>query len=175
MLGAGSNHATETLFHPVSLFMKKVQLHINGFKRIVLVDSNETILETLRNRLYLTGTKQCCDEGTCGSCTILVDGIPVLGCLTPTVRCEGKTIVTIEGISSGDDLHPVQKQLVKNGGLQCGFCTPGVVITAIPYLEENPNPTVNDIKEGLSGNLCRCTGYKKIIEAVKNAAEELNT
>ncbi len=153
--------------------MKKVQLHINGFKRIVLVDSNETILETLRNRLYLTGTKKCCDEGTCGSCTILVDGIPVLGCLTPTVRCEGKTIITIEGVSAKEDLHPVQKYLVKNGGLQCGFCTPGVVMTAVPFLEEHPNANREKIKEGLSGNLCRCTGYKKIIDAVENAGKEL--
>ena len=102
-----------------------------------------------------------------------MDGKPVLGCLTPTVRCVGKEIVTIEGVSSGDHLHPVQKQLVQNGGMQCGFCTPGVVMTAIPYLKENPDPSIDDIKEGLSGNLCRCTGYKKIIEAVKNAAEEL--
>ena len=153
--------------------MKKVQLHINGFKRIVLVDSNETILETLRNRLYLTGTKKCFDEGTCGSCTILVDGIPVLGCLTPTVRCVGKTIITIEGVSAKEDLHPVQKYLVKNGGLQCGFCTPGVVMTAVPFLEEHPNANREKIKEGLSGNLCRCTGYKKIIDAVENAGKEL--
>ena len=153
--------------------MKKVQLHINGFKRIVLVDSNETILETLRHRLYLTGTKKCCDEGTCGSCTILVDGIPVLGCLTPTVRCVGKTIITIEGVSAKEALHPVQKYLVKNGGLQCGFCTPGVVMTAVPFLEEHPNANREKIKEGLSGNLCRCTGYKKIIDAVENAGKEL--
>tara|TARA_B100000035_G_scaffold208400_1_gene178226 strand:+ start:2959 stop:3426 length:468 start_codon:yes stop_codon:yes gene_type:complete len=154
--------------------LEKVQLNVNGFPQVVLVGSHETILETLRNRLNLTGTKQCCDEGTCGSCTVLMDGKPVLGCLTPTVRCVGKEILTIEGVSSGDNLHPVQKQLVQNGGMQCGFCTPGVVMTAIPYLKENPDPSIDDIKEGLSGNLCRCTGYKKIIEAVKNAAEELN-
>ncbi len=153
----------------------KIELTINGFTRFVLADPHETILDTLRNRLHLTGTKKCCDEGTCGSCTIHLDGKPVLGCLTPTLRCVGKNIVTIEGISSGEEIHPVQKHLVKNGGLQCGFCTPGVVMTAIPYLEENPNPTVGEIKESLSGNLCRCTGYKKIIEAVKDAAEEMSS
>jgi len=155
--------------------MEKVALTVNGFTQSVLVESHETILDTLRNRLNLIGTKKCCDEGTCGSCTILMDGKPVLGCLTPTLRCVGKEILTIEGISSGGNLHLVQKHLVKSLGLQCGFCTPGVVMTAIPFLEENPNASRKDIKESLSGNLCRCTGYKKIIDAVENAAEEMRS
>jgi carbon-monoxide dehydrogenase small subunit len=104
-----------------------------------------------------------------------MDGKPVLGCLTPTLRCVGKEILTIEGISSGESLHLVQKHLVKSLGLQCGFCTPGVVMTAIPFLEENPHASRNEIKESLSGNLCRCTGYKKIIDAVENAAEEMRS
>ena len=155
--------------------MEKVTLTVNGFTQSVLVESHETILDTLRNRLNLTGTKKCCDEGTCGSCTILMDRKPVLGCLTPTLRCVGKEILTIEGISSGESLHLVQKHLVKSLGLQCGFCTPGVVMTAIPFLEENPHASRNEIKESLSGNLCRCTGYKKIIDAVENAAEEMRS
>ena len=155
--------------------MEKVELNVNGFSQTVLVDPSETILDTLRNRLYLTGTKKCCDEGTCGSCTVHLDGKPVLGCLTPTMRCVGKKIVTIEGISAGEDLHPVQKHLVKNLGLQCGFCTPGVVMTAVPYLENNPDPSIDEIKNSLSGNLCRCTGYKKINEAIQSAAEEMNS
>jgi len=157
----------------IKMKSKITKLSINGFEHIVLVNPDETLVFTLRERLNFTGTKKCCDEGTCGSCTILVDGIPVLGCLTPTVRCVGKTIITIEGISSKEDLHPVQKYLVKNGGLQCGFCTPGVVMTAIPFLDEHPNANREKIKEGLSGNLCRCTGYKKIIDAVENAGKEL--
>lgn len=155
--------------------MQKGILNVNGFNRPVLVEPGETLLDTLRDRLYLTGTKKGCDQGTCGSCTVLMDGKPVLGCLTPTLRCVGKKIVTIEGISAGEELHPIQKHLVKKGGIQCGFCTPGVVMTVIPFLEENPGAAVEDIKAGLSGNLCRCTGYKKIIEAVVAAAEELNT
>lgn len=155
--------------------MQKGILNVNGFNRPVLVEPGETLLDTLRDRLYLTGTKKGCDQGTCGSCTVLMDGKPVLGCLTPTLRCVGKKIVTIEGISAGEELHPIQKHLVKKGGIQCGFCTPGVVMTVIPFLEENPGASVEDIKAGLSGNLCRCTGYKKIIEAVVAAAEELNT
>ena len=154
--------------------MEKIQLSINGSVRTILIDSHETILETLRSRLNLTGTKQCCNEGTCGSCTILLDGKPVLGCLTLANRCVDKEIVTIEGVSPGNDLHPVQKYLVQDGGLQCGFCTPGVVMTSIPFLEKNPNPSRAEIREGIAGNLCRCTGYKKIIEAIEDAAEEMN-
>ncbi len=155
--------------------LSQIELNVNGFTRFVLVDPNETILDTLRNQLYLTGTKKCCDVGTCGSCTIHLNGKPVLGCLTLTLHCVGKEIVTIEGISSAEDLHPVQKYLVKNGGLQCGFCTPGVVMTMVPFLEENPNASREEIKEGLSGNFCRCTGYKKIIDAIEKAAEEMRS
>ncbi|MAG20803.1 MAG: (2Fe-2S)-binding protein [Candidatus Marinimicrobia bacterium] len=153
--------------------MEQIELTVNGFTRTLLVKPHETLLVTLRERLYLTGTKLGCDEATCGCCTVLLDGKPVLSCITPTMRCEGREILTIEGVTAGDGLHPVQKHMVENGGMQCGFCTPGVVMTAIPFLEENRDASIDDIKEGLSGNLCRCTGYKKIIEAVKDAAEEM--
>ncbi len=155
--------------------LKQIELTVNGFSSPFLVQSDEVLLFTLRERLYLTGTKEGCNQGTCGSCTVLLDGKPVLSCMTPTLRCVGKKIITIENISSGDTLHTVQKYLVEKGGLQCGFCTPGVVMTMVPFLEENPNASREEIKEGLSGNLCRCTGYKKIIDAVENAAEEMRS
>lgn len=154
--------------------MEKIILNVNGFDRPVLVEPGDMLVDTLRECFFLTGTKKGCDQGTCGSCTVLMDEKPVLGCLTPTLRCTGKKIVTIEGISSGNKLHPIQKYLVEKGGIQCGFCTPGVVMTVIPFLEENPGASLEEIKAGISGNLCRCTGYKKIIEAVVAAAEELN-
>jgi carbon-monoxide dehydrogenase small subunit len=155
--------------------LKQIELTVNGFSSPFLVQSDELLLFTLRERLYLTGTKEGCNQGTCGSCTVLLDGKPVLSCMTPTLRCVGKKVITIENISSGDTLHTVQKHLVEKGGLQCGFCTPGVVMTTVPFLEENPNASREEIKEGLSGNLCRCTGYKKIIDAVENAAEEMRS
>ncbi len=153
--------------------MQKVELHINGFTRTLLVNAHETLLDTLREQLNLTGTKRGCDQASCGSCTVLLDGTPVLSCITPTIRCDGHNILTIEGIGVNGHLHPVQERLASDGGLQCGFCTPGVVMTAVPFLQENPNATDEDIKEALSGNLCRCTGYKKIIQAVRHAAEDL--
>lgn len=155
--------------------LKQIELTVNGFSSPFLVQSDEVLLFTLRERLYLTGTKEGCNQGTCGSCTVLLDGKPVLSCMTPTIRCVGKKIITIESISSGDTLHAIQKHLVEKGGLQCGFCTPGVVMTMVPFLEENPKASREEIKEGLSGNLCRCTGYKKIIDAVENAAEEMRS
>ncbi len=151
----------------------QIELTVNGFSHPLVVESDETLLFTLRNRLYLTGTKEGCNQGTCGSCTVLLNGKPVLSCMTPTLRCVEKKVITIEGISSGDTLHTVQKYLVEKGGLQCGFCTPGVVMTAVPFLEENPEASREEIKEGLSGNLCRCTGYKKIIDAVEDASVEM--
>jgi len=158
-----------------NLRLVQIDLNVNGFSHPLMVESDETLLVSLRNRLNLTGTKEGCNQGTCGSCTVLLDGKPILSCMTPTLRCVGKKVITIEGISSGDTLHAVQKYLVEKGGLQCGFCTPGVVMTAVPFLEENPNATREEIKEGLSGNLCRCTGYKKIIDAVEDASGEMRS
>lgn len=153
--------------------MQKVTLTVNGFSRTLLVESHETLLDTLRDRLFLTGTKKGCDYGSCGSCTVIINNKPILSCITPTLRCEGKDIQTIEGVAKNGKLHPVQQQLVDKGGIQCGYCTPGIVMTVIPFLKENSHPTEIEIREALSGNLCRCTGYAKIIEAVKCAAKEL--
>jgi carbon-monoxide dehydrogenase small subunit len=154
--------------------MQQVTLNVNGFDRTLLVQPLETLLYTLRERLMLTGSKNGCEMGSCGACTVLIDNKPVLACITPTLRCDGKSIVTIEGIAKNGELHPVQKQLVEKGGLQCGYCTPGIVMTAIPYLEEHSDPSDRDIRQALSGNMCRCTGYAKIIESVKAAAQEMN-
>ncbi|MFH1279010.1 MAG: (2Fe-2S)-binding protein [Candidatus Eisenbacteria bacterium] len=152
--------------------MRAVTLNVNGFDRPFLVDPHEMLLTTIRERIGLTGTKPGCDSGSCGACTVLVDGRPVLGCITPTLRCEGKKIVTIEGVARGEDLHPVQRRLVERGGMQCGYCTPGIVMTSIPFLEENRCPSEADVREALAGNLCRCTGFAKIIEAVRAAGNE---
>jgi carbon-monoxide dehydrogenase small subunit len=152
--------------------MQQVSLIVNSFERTVLVETHETLLYTLRERFNLVGTKQGCDQGSCGSCTVILDGRPVLACLTPTLRCEGRRVQTIEGVAANGQLHSVQRQLVEHGAIQCGYCTPGIVMTAIPFLERQPTPTEDDIREALSGNLCRCTGYTKIVSAIRAAAEE---
>jgi len=151
----------------------KMNLTINGFSRTLLIHPHDTLLETLRGQLFLTGTKKGCDQASCGACTVWLDGVPVLACITPTARCGNKNIETIEGISASKKLHPVQNNLVEKGGLQCGFCTPGLVMTAIPLLKEKPAASRADIKEGISGNLCRCTGYKKIVDALEAAGKDL--
>ncbi|RME21138.1 MAG: (2Fe-2S)-binding protein, partial [Candidatus Zixiibacteriota bacterium] len=125
--------------------MQQVNLTVNGFPRTLLVEAHETLLFTLRERLQLTGTKQGCDEGSCGSCTVLVDDKPVLSCITPTVRCDGKQIRTIEGVAVNGKLHPVQTQLVEKGAIQCGYCTPGIVMTTIAFLKRCENPSDDDI------------------------------
>ncbi len=155
--------------------MIKVTLTVNGYRQSLTVPAEEMLVDTLRERLRLTGTKKGCEQATCGSCTVLVDGKPTLSCITPAVRCQGLTIETIEGVARGTKLHPIQKHLVEKGGLQCGFCTPGIVMTAKAFLAENPAADREDIKSALSGNLCRCTGYKKILDAVEAAAAELKS
>ncbi len=148
-----------------------VQMTVNGNPIEVGVGDEETLLETLRQRLGLTGTKQGCDLGDCGSCTVLLDGKPVLSCLTLAADAQGHEIVTIEGLAQGEDLHPVQRAFHEAGAVQCGFCTPGMVLTAKALLDTNPNPDRETIKGALSGNLCRCTGYVKIVNAVEIAAK----
>lgn len=152
--------------------METVTFTVNGFSRTLLVEPHETLLFTLRERLGLTGTKEGCDQGSCGACTVLVENKPVLSCLTPTLRCAGKTVVTIEGIAHNGELHPIQKHFVAEGSIQCGYCTPGMVMTSIAFLREQPQPTDEEVREALSGNLCRCTGYTKIVSAVLKSAEE---
>ncbi len=153
--------------------MMQINLTVNGYTRELLIDPHETLLHTLRERCGLTGTKKGCDQGSCGSCTVLIDGNPVLSCITPTARCEGKEIKTIEEVAEAGVLHPVQKHLVEKGAIQCGYCTPGIVMTSIAFLESHPAPTTDQIRAALSGNLCRCTGYTKIVEAIDAAAKEL--
>lgn len=151
--------------------MKKVlELRVNGDIHEVLISSNQTLLEVLREKLGLMGTKRGCDLGACGACTVLVDGEAYLSCLMLAMDAAGKEIVTIEGLSEDGNLHPIQKSFVDTGGLQCGFCTPGIIMTAKAVLDEEPSPTEESIKKKMAGNLCRCTGYKKVVEAVMAAA-----
>jgi len=151
--------------------MRTLKFILNGDPAETGVNDGETLLEVLRNRLGLTGTKQGCDQGECGSCTVLIDGKPVLSCLTLAVRVENRHVTTIEGLAEGGKLHPVQVSFHEKGAIQCGFCTPGMVLTAKALLDRNPHPTRNEIKDALAGNICRCTGYKKIVEAVEQAAK----
>jgi len=153
--------------------MKTIKFLLNGDAIEIGTRDEETLLEVLRNRLSMTGTKQGCDQGECGSCTVLLDGRPVLSCLTLAVRVENRQVTTIEGLAVGGILHPVQVAFQEAGAIQCGFCTPGMVLTAKALLERNPHPCREKIKEALAGNLCRCTGYKKIVEAVERAAKRM--
>ena len=155
--------------------MKKeiVGFSINGQLRDVIITPNMTLAEFLREQLDLTGAKKGCEVGECGSCTVLVDGKPVLSCSTLAIAVRDKAILTIEGLAQGGQLHPLQQAFIDHGAIQCGFCTPGTILTAKATLDENPKPTREDVKEALGGNLCRCTGYVKIIDAVMAAAETM--
>jgi len=147
-----------------------VTLDVNGDRREVGVPAHYTLLEALRYVLGLTGSKQGCDKGDCGACTVLLDGEPTLACLTPVWEAEGRKVLTVEGLAAPGRLHPLQEAFQRAGAAQCGFCTPGVLMSAAALLARNPNPTRREIQEALSGNLCRCTGYTKIYEAVEMAA-----
>jgi len=147
---------------------------INGNRHEVGVQSKEFLSEVLRDKLYLTGTKESCGMGDCGSCTVMMDGVTVASCITLAVEADGKEIVTIEGIAPGEgELHPIQKKLSECGAIQCGFCSPGMIISAKALLARNPTPSEQEIMDAISGNLCRCTGYVKIIEAISKAANDL--
>ena len=151
---------------------KTITLTVNGVKRELLVATNDLLLNVLRDHLSLTGTKYGCGIGECCSCTVLVDGTPMLACLMLAISCDGCQITTVEGIAQPDgELHPLQESFLKHGAIQCGFCTPGMIMMAKAFLDRNPNPTRHEVKEGLGGNLCRCTGYVKIVDAVMAAAE----
>ena len=147
-----------------------IELTVNGRTFRVTAPANESLLETLRDRLGMTGTKCGCDSGSCGACTVLVDGEPALSCLVLTARCGGRAITTIEGLASGPTLHPLQKAAVDAGAVQCGYCTPGWLLSAKALLDRNASPTPDDVREAISGHLCRCTGYRKIVECVLAAA-----
>ena len=146
--------------------MKQLKIKINGKLHSLTVEPNRTLLEVLREDLGFTGTKQACDTGGCGACTVIIDGRPVYSCLVLAADCEGKDILTIEGLASDGNLHPIQEAFIKHGAIQCGFCTPGMVMSAKALLDENPEPTEQDVRKAISGNLCRCTGYAKIVEAI---------
>jgi carbon-monoxide dehydrogenase small subunit len=155
------------------VFMKRIlKLNVNGEAFEVLTQVHRTLLEVLRENLGLTGTKRGCDLGTCGACTVLIDGKPYLSCLTLAVDVQGKKIVTIEGLAQDGEPHPLQKAFVQKGAIQCGFCTPGMILAAKAFLDENPNPSEEEVKRAISGNVCRCTGYVKIAEAVLSVAGE---
>ena len=152
----------------------KISLTLNGEKRELELQPYRSLLDVLRNEAGLTGTKKGCDVGDCGACTVIVDGKPLNSCLMLGVEADGCDIVTIEGIQpSPDRLHPLQEKFMQLGGAQCGFCTPGMIVMAKALLDENPHPTEDEIRFGIAGNICRCTGYTKIIEAIQAAAKEL--
>jgi len=149
-----------------------ITLHVNGASYEVAIEPRQSLLQVLRDELHLTGTKEGCGEGECGACTVMLDGKTVDSCLIFGLEAEGCEITTIEGIGSETGLHPVQQAFIEHGGAQCGFCTPGMILAAVALLEQNPNPSEDEIRWGLSGNLCRCTGYVKIVEAVQAAAQQ---
>ena len=146
--------------------MTTVSLRINGVGHTVAADGQRTLLEVLRDELGLTGAKRGCNQGVCGACTVLLDGRPVRACLSLAAACAGHEITTVEGLTEGNELTPVQQAFVEHGAVQCGFCTPGMVLTATALLKENPKPDVAEVRTALSGNLCRCSGYRKIVDAV---------
>jgi len=147
-----------------------VRITINGLLREVAVPANRTLLDLLREDLDLTGTKHGCGEGDCGACTVLLDGEPVNACLVLAAEAEGREVTTIEGLADGSLLHPVQQAFVDAGAVQCGYCTPGMVLVAAALVARNPSPTESDVRHAISGNFCRCTGYQKIVEAVLTAS-----
>ncbi len=148
----------------------KINLMINGGLEQVVVSSNMTLMQMLRESLALTGTKNGCSAGECGACTVLLNGEPVNSCMVLAVECDGAKIVTVEGLAGEKHLDPIQDAIIEAGGVQCGFCTPGILISSRALLNRNPNPSEDEIREALVGNLCRCTGYVRIVEAVKKAA-----
>jgi carbon-monoxide dehydrogenase small subunit len=153
--------------------MVTVTLTVNGEKRTASVPPETTLLRMLRDNLNLTGAKLGCDVGDCGACTVIVDGKPVNSCLMLAAQADGRTVLTIEGLATADRLHPLQQAFENYGSLQCGFCGPGVLMSAKALLDENPSPSVPEIRDALGGNLCRCTGYSKMIEAIQVAARSM--
>ncbi len=155
---------------------KEIHFQLNGYEVSAEVESHKMLLNVLREQFHLTGTKEGCGQGECGACTVLVDGLNVDSCLYPAFEVEGKSVTTIEGlVAKGNLLHPIQKAFVEEGGIQCGFCTPGMIMSSKALLDETPHPSEDEIKRGISGNLCRCTGYVQIIESIEKAAELMET
>jgi carbon-monoxide dehydrogenase small subunit len=144
-----------------------ISLKINGQEYELAIHPNRTLLEVLREDLTLTGTKEGCDDGVCGTCTVLLNGAPIRSCLYLAIEAQGKEVTTIEGLAEGERLHPIQQAFIKHGAIQCGYCSPGMILTAKALLDKNPTPTEQDIKLAIAGNFCRCTGYNKIVTAIK--------
>jgi len=151
----------------------KVSFTVNGADRTVITPPERSLLDVLREDLGLTGAKYGCGEGRCGACSVLMDGKRVLSCVTPAAQADKKAITTIEGLATGDSLHPVQEAFLAEGAMQCGYCTPGMILTAVALLQENPNPTDDEITIAMNVNMCRCNGYTKILNAVRRAAEKM--
>jgi aerobic-type carbon monoxide dehydrogenase small subunit (CoxS/CutS family) len=152
--------------------VEAVTMKLNGEEVTIQIKPDALLLDVLRDGLGLMGTKEACGEGECGACTVLLDGEPVTSCLVPALKAQGREVMTVEGLASGGELHPLQKAFVEHGAVQCGYCTPGMLMSAKALLDRTPHPTEEEIKEAISGNLCRCTGYVKIVEAIKAASEE---
>ncbi len=153
--------------------MKQIKLTVNGTLYELGVQPWEALVDVIRDNLGLTGTKEGCGLGECGACTVIMGGKTVNSCLVLAVEADGKQITTIEGLADDDKLHPLQEAFIENGGMQCGFCTPGMIMSAKALLDENPNPDDEEIKQGIAGNICRCTGYTKIIASIKAAAKTM--
>ena len=151
-----------------------VSIQVNGEAQSLEVPSRRILSDFLRDDLHLTGTKRGCETGTCGACSVLVDGEVVKSCLMLAVQVDGRHVTTVEGLSQGEKLHPLQESFMECGGLQCGYCTPGMLITACALLARNPQPTQDEVRHGLAGNLCRCTGYTQIVESVLHAAKKMH-
>ena len=150
---------------------KTIILNINKEDYHLKIEDNELLLDVIREKAGLTGTKHGCGTGECGACTVLIDGAPVNSCTYLAIRAEGKKIITIEGLSNGDTLHPLQQAFINNAAVQCGFCGPGMLLSAKALLDTNPDPTETEIREGIAGNICRCSGYVKIVKAIDEAAK----
>ncbi len=150
-----------------------IGLTVNGQKKTITTDSQRSLLDVLREDLGLTGAKYACGEGRCGACSVLIDGRRVLSCVTPVTEADSKTIVTIEGLAKDDALHPVQEAFLEEGAMQCGYCTGGMILAAVALLEQNANPTDQEIADGMNRNICRCNGYPKIVNAVRRAAKKM--
>jgi carbon-monoxide dehydrogenase small subunit len=153
----------------------KIRIKVNGEWNELMVPNQKTLLDVIREDLHLTGTKKMCNSGECGGCTVIMDGMVVNSCIVLAVDANGKEITTIESLSQIGKLHPIQEEFVARGAIQCGFCTPGMVLSAKALLDQNPNPTELEVKKAISGNFCRCTGYVRIVDAILSAAERLRS
>ena len=166
--------ALQTQVGDVPLYSKKqINLTVNNRSLSLVVESHETLLYVLRERLNLTGTKRICDRGECGGCTVIMDGVPIYACMYLALMADGKNITTIEGLANGDNLHPIQQAFIDKDGYQCGYCTSGFIMTTAAFLEKNTNPSSDEIKEALSGNICRCGNYTRIFDSVSTAAQRM--